>query len=122
TRHADSCRLRRRRSTSESGSGGVGFDGIISLLLAHAVVPERKTAGPGGARPHERSLVALVFLLLAGAADGRPQDVAEAGAGVRRAVLGHRLLVLVDLLGLDRQRDAARCAVDIGDLGIDLLA
>ena len=40
----------------------------------------------------------------------------------RRAVLGHRLLLLVDLLRLDRQRDLAGRAVELGDLRIDLLA
>ena len=50
------------------------------------------------------------------------EDVAERGAGVGRAVGGHRLLLLVDLLRLHRELHAARAAVDLGDLGVDLLA
>src|SRR6185437_16441952 len=41
---------------------------------------------------------------------------------VGRAVVGNRLLLLLDLARLDRQGDLARRAVDGGDLGIDLLA
>src|SRR5580658_3100967 len=51
-------------------------------------------------------------------ADRRAEDIAEAGARVGRAELGHRLLLLVDLAGLDRQRDLAGGTVELGDLGV----
>src|SRR5580698_1509877 len=54
--------------------------------------------------------------------DRRAEDVAEAGARVGRAELRHRLLLLVDLARLDRQRDLAGGAVELGDLGIEPLA
>src|SRR2546429_1681569 len=52
------------------------------------------------------------------------QQVPEAGARRRRfrAVALHRLGLLVSLLGLDRQRDGARLAVDPGELRLDLIA
>src|SRR5690348_13631179 len=58
------------------------------------------------------------------AADLFLQQVAEAGArgGLLGAVVGHRLLLLVDLLGLDRQRDGARLAIHAGEPGFDFLA
>src|SRR5689334_20862044 len=66
-------------------------------------------------------LVVLVVALLGPAHDGA-QDVAEARAGIGGAVLGHRLLLLLDLARLDRERDLARRAVDGRDLRVHLLA
>src|SRR5580698_3452432 len=37
-------------------------------------------------------------------------------------VILHGLLLLVDVLGLDRQRDAAALAIHVGELGLDFLA
>src|SRR5579864_9444691 len=54
--------------------------------------------------------------------DRGAQDVAEAGARVGRAELGHRFLLLVDFAGLDRQRDLAGGLVELGDLGVDPFA
>src|SRR3989440_641416 len=50
------------------------------------------------------------------------QQVPEAGTRRRRfrAVALHRLGLFVSLLGLDRQRDGARLAVDTGELRLDL--
>src|SRR5579864_4091980 len=56
------------------------------------------------------------------AADRRAENIAQAGAGVRRAEFGHRLFLLVDLARLDRQRDLAGRLVELGDLGVDPLA
>src|SRR5687768_13361155 len=50
------------------------------------------------------------------------EDVTQRGAGVGRAVLRHRLLLLGDLEGLDRQRHAARLAVELRHAGVDSLA
>ena len=43
-------------------------------------------------------------------------------AGIGRAVFGHRLLFFVHFARLDRERHLARALVDVGDLGVDLLA
>ena len=56
------------------------------------------------------------------AVDRCPQNIAKAGARIRRASLGRRAFFLVDLARLDRQPDLARGSVDHGDLGIDLFA
>src|SRR4051812_24484975 len=63
--------------------------------------------------------VGLVFLL---ALERAAQDIAERGAGVRRAVLGDRLLLFGHLESLDRELDLAGPAVELDDAGIDLLA
>ena len=52
----------------------------------------------------------------------RTQDVAERSAGVGRAVLGHRFLLLGDFQRLDRHRQLARLLVVGDDACIDLLA
>src|SRR3546814_10504244 len=62
-------------------------------------------------------LAALLFLL----AQRGTKDVAQAGTAVGRAELGHRLLLLGDLAGLDRQRQLAALAADVGDLRVHLL-
>src|SRR6266851_2423176 len=43
------------------------------------------------------------------------EDVTEAGARIGGAVIGHRLLLLLDLARLDRERQLARRLVDRGD-------
>jgi hypothetical protein len=50
------------------------------------------------------------------------QDVAEARAGVGRAILRDRLLLLGDLARLDRQAQAPLLLVDVGDQGVHLVA
>src|SRR4029077_5020936 len=50
------------------------------------------------------------------------QDVAEAGAGIRRAVLRDGFLLLGDLAGLDGETDLARGLVHAGYHGVDLVA
>src|SRR5713226_3242726 len=82
--------------------------------------PCRRPSYPG----HRRRLVlAFLFVGLALApADRRAEDIAEAGARIRRAELGHRPLLFVDLARLDRHRHATRGAVDRGDLGVNPLA
>src|SRR5215471_19351951 len=59
---------------------------------------------------------------LLGLGDGRPQDIAQAGAGIRRAELLQGLLVLLDLARLDGEVQLARLGVDHRDLGVDLVA
>src|SRR5688500_6953316 len=49
------------------------------------------------------------------------ENVAQRCARIGRAVLGDRLLLLGHLQRLDRQRDLARLAVELGDAGVDLL-
>src|SRR6185369_7405825 len=61
-------------------------------------------------------LLGLLRLVQRGA-----KDVTQAGARVRGAVIGHRLLVFFDFAGLDRQGDFAGLSVDHEDLRIDLL-
>src|SRR4051812_27981325 len=53
---------------------------------------------------------------------GGAQDLAQRGARVGRTVIGHRLLLFLFFLRLDRERQAAGRLVDRADLGIDLLA
>src|SRR5215471_21104964 len=65
---------------------------------------------------------ALLVLVLGLLLERGAEDVAEAGARVGGAVLGHRLLLLLDLARLDRERELARCLVDRRYLGVDLLA
>src|SRR5690242_2334391 len=88
----------------------------VKQLPLAALLRVRRRAG----RPSRRSgfLVALVLAT----ADRSAKDVAEAGAGVRRAELGHRPLLLIDFAGLDRRGDLAGRTVDRGDLGIDPFA
>src|SRR5689334_14332515 len=52
------------------------------------------------------------------------QQISQARPGRSRlgAVALHGFRLFVDLLGLDRQRDGARLAVDAGELRLDLLA
>src|SRR6266581_6309725 len=50
------------------------------------------------------------------------ENVAERSAGIRGAVLGDRLLLLGDFERLDRHRDLAAAAIELGDAGVDLLA
>src|SRR5262249_9521927 len=105
SRQAESCRFSRRRATIASGSvGSIRRTGPGPRLALVLVAVGR-----------------LVAALLARLGGRRTQEVAEAGPGIRRAELGHRLLVLVDLLGLDREREPPRGAVDLRDLGVDLL-
>src|SRR5487761_376847 len=68
-----------------------------------------------------RSAVRLLVLLVL-AVQRRAEDVAEAGAGIGRAVFRHRLLVLLDLARLDRQRSFAPAAIETGEFGVDLFA
>src|SRR4051812_28628976 len=69
----------------------------------------------------ERGLI-LALLLALGAAQRRAENVAEAGARVRRPEFLHGLLLFFDFLRLDRQADTAAAAIDLGDLGVDLFA
>src|SRR6266852_553214 len=65
----------------------------------------------------------VLFIFRPGAAaQGRPEDVAQARPGIRGAVLGHGLLLLLELARLDRQGNLACGAVERGDLGVHLLA
>ena len=77
-----------------------------------------------GTRPYSLFFFA-VFLALA-LLDRRAEDVAEAGTAIRGAELSHRLLLVGDFKGLDRQGKAAVVTVDepSGDLyyGSDVAA
>src|SRR5690606_19524016 len=61
-------------------------------------------------------------LLLLAVLERGPENVAERGARVGRAVLSHRLLLLGDLERLDGETDLAGLAVDLGNARIDLVA
>src|SRR6185312_2340583 len=66
--------------------------------------------------PSDRSAAITADLLF--------QQISQTGPGRRRlgAVALHGLCLFVDLLGLDRQRNGARLAVDTGELRLDFLA
>src|SRR5689334_21848266 len=87
--------------------------------------PIKATGGRPAARSSGRHTSECLFVVLfpgAAAVERGAQDVAQAGPRIRGAVLGHRLLLLLELARLDRQSDLARRAVERGDLGVDLLA
>ena len=84
--------------------------------LAEPALPESRPEGDLTC-PRLRLLV-----LLLGPAERRAENVAQAGARVGRAEVGHRLLLLVELTRLDRQHHPARGPVDVGDLGVELVA
>src|SRR2546423_3760729 len=94
-----------------------------------AIFPKKK-AGSCESRPFlkvaEATLLVLFFffllVLLLGPAQRRAENVAEASARIGRAEIGHRLLLLVELTRLDRQHHPARGPVDVGDLGVELVA
>src|SRR5580658_1239540 len=65
-------------------------------------------------------LFLLAFLVLA--AQRGTENVAQGGAGIRRAVLGDRLLLLGDFQRLDRDGDLMGAAVELHDAAVDLLA
>src|SRR5216683_1962368 len=79
-----------------------------------------------GARVSPGIGLPLAFFLLLGLAltppDRRAENIAEAGARIGRAELGHRPLLFIDLARLDRHRHPPRGAVDRRDLGIDPFA
>src|SRR5258708_20230765 len=67
-------------------------------------------------------LVGVVLARLAVLALQRgAEDVAEAGARIGGAVIGHRLLLLLDLARLDRERQLACRLVDRRHLAVNLL-
>src|SRR5690554_1661603 len=66
--------------------------------------------------------VVRLLLLLTLLGNGGAQDVAEAGTGLRGAVLSHGLLLFLDLELLDRQGDTAGLAIHRSDLGVNLFA
>jgi hypothetical protein len=101
--------------------------GELAAPLPYRLTSCRRRPSRRRTRPRRRSLVlvglvAFVLVALLGLAERRAEDVTERGAGVGRAVLGHRRLLVGDLQRLDRHRDLAAGLVDLGDLGIDLLA
>src|SRR5579864_8164051 len=69
-----------------------------------------------------RPLNLLLFLLFGGALERGAEDVAERRAGIGRAVLGDRLLLLGDFECLDRDRHLVGAAIELGDAGVHLLA
>src|SRR5260370_3005683 len=106
------CRPRQRGSASRAKEGRAvsrpSFPGLVAEGLRLRLVFR---------------LVGVVLARLAVLAlQCRAEDVAEAGARIGGAVIGHRLLLLLDLARLDRERQLARRLVDRRDLGVDLLA
>src|SRR5438128_2240396 len=69
-----------------------------------------------------RRLVGFFRLLGRALLERGAENVAERSAGIRGAVLGDRLLLLGDFERLDRHRDLAAAAIELGDAGVDLLA
>src|ERR1700760_798378 len=51
----------------------------------------------------------------------RTEDVAERSTRVGGSELGHRLLLFLDFLAFDGQRQLTRLTIDRRDLGVDLL-
>src|SRR5580658_4538666 len=69
-----------------------------------------------------RFLFFFLIALLALAAQRCAEDVAQGGAGIRRAVLGDRLFLLGDFQRLDGDGGLLAAAVELYDARIDLLA
>src|SRR6266699_84128 len=69
-----------------------------------------------------RRLVGCFRLLGRALLERGAENVAERSAGIRGAVLRDRLLLLGDFERLDRHRNLAAAAIELGDPGIDLLA
>src|SRR4029450_419705 len=123
TPHAVTRRFSRRRSITLSASRpihprartrglrdvGLFLRGVARLIVALGALALRLRC---------RLLVVLAFLLVS----GRAEDIAKRRAGLGRAVLRYRLLLLGDLQRLDRNRDLARLGIDLGHDGIELLA
>src|SRR5207302_11333992 len=100
-----------------------------SASLMHSRICSRPSATPFGGRCLCLALMISVSsdLVMRSALSGTDvllQQVPEAGARRRRfrAVALHRLGLLVSLLGLDRQRDGARLAVDPGEFRLHRIA
>src|SRR5215469_9828461 len=71
------------------------------------------------------SLFALLvagFVLFAFAFERCSQNVAQCRTGIRGSILGDRFLLLGYFERLDRDRNPARTAVELGDAGVDFLA
>src|SRR5690349_17612432 len=76
-------------------------------------------------RPRAAQVLFFVFVvrLLGGALLERgAQDVAERGAGIRRAVLGDRLFLLGYFERLDGDRDLAGTMIELRHARVDLLS
>src|SRR5579884_4089641 len=101
-------------STSRSSLPRKSLEMAVPCQTLGRASSSREDDGPSGS--------ALLLLAFLAPPDRRAENVAEAGARVGRAEFGHRPLLLVDLARLDRQRDLAGGAVDLGHLGIDPLA
>src|SRR5438128_10733894 len=69
-----------------------------------------------------RRLIGAFRLLGRALLERGAENVAERSPGIRGAVLGDRLLLLGDFQCLDRYRDLAAAAIELGDARIDLLA
>src|SRR5258708_2904893 len=105
--------------------------GLLSPRPPHGKQKDgRLTARLSVAQTTESSVVRLLFRLVGVflarlavlALQRGAEDVAEAGTRIGGAVIGHRLLLLLDLARLDRERQLARRLVDRRHLGVDLLA
>src|SRR5216684_5925397 len=64
----------------------------------------------------------FIFAALALAFERRSENVAQGGAGIRRAILGDRLFLLGDFQRLDRDRHAPRAAIKLRNTRVYLFA
>ena len=117
----------KRRRCSHSHQIVTSMPGSSISTACHSATPKRRARRrKSGCRFSDRIMLnasVLVGLvgLLAGALERGAEDVAKRRAGIGRAVLGDRLLLLGDFERLDRDRDLVGAAVELGDAGVDLL-
>src|SRR4051794_40483162 len=109
-------RRKRRGMKSECRSRGVGR---FRAAWAHE---KPRAAKPRGSISFRSADEPRTNLFRVAGLQSRAQDVAERSTGIGRTILVHRFLLFGHLERLDRQRDAARLAVEHGDAGIHLLA
>src|SRR5216684_1305633 len=109
----------------EEDAGVANYGGHDGAKQKDGRLPAHLSATDSAESSVFRLLVPLVVFLarLAVLALQRgAEDVTEAGARIGGAVIGHRLLLLLDLARLDREAELARRRVDRRHLGVDLLA
>src|SRR5262245_20354852 len=102
-------KLRERRSLRRAA-----IESASSVIFSH----QSRGRAPGRRASFASAALALGLRL----GQGGAENVAQGSAGVRRAILRHRRLLLSDLERLDRHLDLAGALLDLDHLGIDLLA
>src|SRR5262245_21517223 len=112
TRQKLSFRRIRRRSTMRSASSDMA-------IIPYS--PSRRTSAAlrvSSAGPLFRLVLVTGFVFFAFAFERGSENVAQRRPGIRGSILGNRFLLFRDFQRLDRDRDPARAAVELGDAGI----